>query len=259
MERPISGRGHYRIYERGTTATTFTPDELHVRGGMKEFRFAVGGAAAKRSSSWKLWTQGDEAYLLQHGPTAKHQKFSFHRSGNCRWAEINARRSGAERVILEWARDPVPREGGGQGSLLLSIFFPTNHLSDPQAAADKRVRWIEPAPDGKALQLTLIVTKEPKDTIQKAFVGGASKLLCCLPLRSGMHLCASAIHADCGPVEIRVPGEPKKPSQVFGELFFPNEDTSNSGRPIRMVLIQHKGAPPSVWELGGYRVTPDVG
>ena len=58
-----------------------------LAGRSKEFRFAIGEAAGKQSSSWKLWTQGDEVYLLQRGPIAKHQKFSFHRTGNCRWAQ----------------------------------------------------------------------------------------------------------------------------------------------------------------------------
>ena len=57
-------------------------------------RFALGYAGGLQSCLWKLCTQGDEAYLLQGGVTSKHQKFSFHKSGNCRWARIEPGVSG---------------------------------------------------------------------------------------------------------------------------------------------------------------------
>jgi hypothetical protein len=226
-----------------------------------EFRFAVGSVHGPQSASWKLWTQGDEAYLLQRGRTARDQKFSFHHKtpGACRWALIDPKRSGSERVLLEWSRGPVPNLGSGEGCLLLSLFFPTNHLSaSREAIPNKRLCWITQALAGQAVRVDIIITHEHKTTVENIFDEyRARKLLSFHRLRNGtQHICSIASVVDCGPVELRVPGEPVKPRQVFGELSFPDNDKENTGRPIRMIMMGHKTNPPNVWELGGYQVKP---
>ena len=217
-------------------------------------RFAVGRAGGPQSSSWKLWTQGDEAYLLQRGVIAQHQKFSFHKSGSCRWAKIQAGVSGAERVNLEWQRDAVAPTGSGQGSLLLSIAFPTNHLSARTSTKEKQIRWIEPAPPGQAVMLELFLINEDRQTVERLLaVSGERQLLYCRTLRSGLRLCAAASQFDCGPVEIDMPAAPPGSGAVFGEMRFPDNDERTTGRPIRLVLMPQKHLPPTVWELGGYQ------
>jgi hypothetical protein len=224
---------------------------------MKEFRFAVGQVDGNRSGSWKLWTQGDEAYLLQHGVTARHHKFSFHKTGNCRWALINPKLTGSERAILEWTRDPVPEVGSGQGCLLLSVTFPTNHLSTSREIALRKLHWIDRAPTGWAVHVELVLTQESQPKIIEWFdIGHHRRLLAYLRLRSGMHVCAAASVHHCGPVELRIPGKPVKPGQVFGEMYFPDKDEQNIGRPIRLVMMRGSTTPPDVWELGGREVTP---
>jgi hypothetical protein len=53
-----------------------------------------------------------------------------------------------------------------------------------------------------------------------------------------------------------MPREPVKPGQVFGDVLFPDKDTQNTGRPIRMVMMSGTDKPPTVWELGGYELKP---
>lgn len=217
-------------------------------------RFAVGCAGGPQSSSWKLWAQGDEAYLLQRGVIAQYQKFSFHKSGNCRWAKIQAGLSGAERVNLEWQRDVVASTGAGQGSLLLSMAFPTNHLSAPTSKKKKQIRWIEPAPRGRAVMIELFVINEDRQTVEQLLaVSGERQLLYCCSLRSGLRLCAAASQFDCGVVEINMPLAPSGSGAVFREMRFPDNDGRATGRPVRLVLMPQKHLPPTVWELGGYQ------
>lgn len=215
-------------------------------------RFAVGQPAGLQSSSWKLWTQGDEAYCLQRGMGARHHKFSFHKSGNCRWAMIRPGMSGAERAMLQWQREPIPPTGSGQASLLLLIAFPTNHLSAPQTEERKGIRWIDPAPLGWAVMIEILMTTEDSGTIERSFdKSGERQLLYCQTLRNGMRLCAAASLFDCGPVNLNAPCT-DAPGTVFGDLVFPDRDEENTGRPVRMIFMPSKDLPPTVWELGGY-------
>ena len=230
-----------------------------------EFRFAVGRPDGPQSLSWKFWTQGDEAYLLNRGGMAKFYKFSFHKlvadkPANCRWAEINPKLKGSERAVLEWTCDPAPDTGSGQGRLLLSLTFPTNHLSAPRGATSNKLSWVAPSPPDEALQVEVVLIRETRVAINKLLaISEHRQLLSCHSLRSGMHVCLIASAFDCGPVEMSVPGTPVKPGQIFGELSFPDKDEQNTGRPIRMVMMSGSAIPPPIWELGGYEVKSLVG
>jgi len=215
-------------------------------------RFAVGHAGGPQSCSWKLWAQGNEAYLLQRGIASQHHKFSFHSSGNCRWARIQPGISGIHRAILEWERDAVPPASSGQGSLLLSVAFPTNHLSCPRITEQKQLRWIESAPAGRAVLIELFIIREDKAVVEQLLsTSGERQLLHHQILRNGLRFCATASQFDCGPVNMNMPD---KLGAVFGEVSFPDQDNRGTGRPIRMILMPEKDLPPMVWELGGYEV-----
>lgn len=217
------------------------------------FRFAIGHPGGQQSSSWKLWGQGDEAYLLQRGVISQHVKFSFHRSGNCRWAMIQRGVSGAHRAILEWQRNAVPPKGSGQGSLLLSLAFPTNHLSAPQAIEERQTRWINPAPIGQGILIEIFVAYEEKAVIEQLSAGGPRHLLYFHKLRNSLGLCAVTSQFNCGPINISMPAALGTGS-VFGEMNFPDYDECSTNRPVRIVIMQGKNLPPVVWELGGYEV-----
>jgi hypothetical protein len=218
-------------------------------------RFAVGSPGGPKSDSWKLWHHGDEAYLVNRGITAQHLKFSFHKSGNCRWARIEPGVSGKDRVILEWQRDEIAPVGGGSGARLLSMVFPTNHLSASKASEAQQIRLIEPAPQGHAVMIEIFLTNEREIEIRRVLsVSGQRQLLYCKILRNGLRLCATVSRFDCGPVDLSVPATPHVPGVVFGEVMFPDEDRHDTGRPVRLSLILNKELPPTVWELGGYEV-----
>ena len=131
-------------------------------------RFAVGNREGLQSSSWRLWVRGDDAYL-QKRELARIDKFSFHKSGICRWALINARKDGLDRAFRKWKRNPVPEGGSGNGSLLVTIVISTNHLSAPRRELGEKIHWISPAPTGGAVKLDLFLTQEDRDSVERYF------------------------------------------------------------------------------------------
>jgi hypothetical protein len=140
----------------------------------------------------------------------------------------------------------------------LSIIFPTNHLSGPREAIPlKKLHWIAPAPADYAVRVDIIMTRETQTTIDHIFgMYRDRQLLSSHTLRNdAQHVCSIASVVECGPVELKIPGEPVKPGQVFGELSFPDNDKYNTGRPVRMIMMGDKINPPHVWELGGYEVS----
>jgi hypothetical protein len=221
------------------------------------FRFAVGEPDGPQSSSWKLWAQGDEAYLLVRQTIPAVVKFSFHKSGNCRWAEINPNKSGNERVISEWQRDAIPPAGLNRAALLISLLFPTDLLSTRGLNKQGKAFYIEPAPEGHALKLDIFLTRERGADVKSAFSSRNERtLLHVAPLRSLGNLCAASYILQCESVNLEVPGTPKLPGQVFGHLRFSSIDDAGTGRPVRMIVIgpaQPKESP-TVWEVGGYQI-----
>src|SRR6266446_1706722 len=109
------------------------------------FRFAVGARESPQSSSWRLWVHGCDVYLLKRG-AVNIDKFSFHKSGICRWALISPREDGSDRAFRKWRYNPVPDGRSGQGSLLVTMLISTNHLSAPGREPSAKIHWISPAP-----------------------------------------------------------------------------------------------------------------
>ena len=220
------------------------------------FRFAVGEPDAPQSSDWKLWKQGEEAYLLQRSMGKVH-KFSFHKSGICRWAQIDETQDGSDRAILKWKRDPIPGPGSNQACLLLSVCFPTNHLSSRAADDPDKLYWIKPASFGRAVEVEISLTMEDQTKVKSLLEKrGERRVVFCKTLRNGVNLFAAARHVDCGPVALRIPAKPLQPGQIFGDLEFPDIDCEDTGRPVRL-LISTPGLhlTPIVWELGGYEAS----
>jgi hypothetical protein len=216
------------------------------------FRFAVGEPDGRRSSAWKLWGQGEDAYLLQRNTTMKKvHKFSFHKSGICNWAQIDERPDGLDRAMLKWRRDPIPEVGYGQGCRLLSLAFPTNHLSSEED--ENADHWIKPAASGRAFVVEISLTREDETTIKSLFgKRNDRELAYCQRLRNGANLYAAILHFDCGPVDLQMPAKPVRRGQIFGDLEFP-ADRESSGRPVRMLMPSSQPFPPIVvWELSGY-------
>ena len=134
--------------------------------------------------------------------------------------------------------------------------FPTNHLSKCTNNFTKSVRWIEPAPQGHATNIELFLTSENRSTVTDTFTKhGQRELLAFGALRNGIHLGVASSYVECGPVELRLPGNPTLPGVVFGDLIFCEDDILDTGRPVRMLMISqppNEAAPPTAWEVGGY-------
>jgi adenylate cyclase len=195
--------------------------------------------------------QGEEAYLLQRTMGRVH-KFSFHKSGICNWAQIEERRDGSDRAMLKWRRDPLPEAGSGLACVLMTLVFPTNHLSARAAEDPDRLYWIKPASGGRAVAVEISLTREDETTVKSLFgESGKRELVFCEALRQGANLFAAVTHFDCGPVSLRVPAKPVLPGQIFGDLELPDIDCESTGRPIRMLVALSAHLPPIVWELGG--------
>lgn len=221
----------------------------------KEFRFCVGRPGEMGSTCWKLWIQGDEVYLRQRYP--ENNKFSFHSSGICRWA-LNAGiepRGGGDRAMRKWRREPVPEAGSGRASVLMRLAFPTDHLATKDVPNDARIQWVDPAPEGKALGVTIILTKESPEYATSVLQKSGHHVLFASQTRSRDSVVAMSTVFDCGDIEFSIPGEPRVPGQVFDDLVFPASDVGGKGRKVRLTLITQKEVPPTVWELGGHRAT----
>ncbi len=155
--------------------------------------------------------------------------------------------------MLEWTRDPVPPPGLGVGCLLMAVIFPTSHLAIADTPILDPMHWIDPAPPGWAVRVEFILTETP----QLAAAGlirlpPHRELLCYLPLRSGLHLCAVTSIFDCGPVEMTLPRRPSMMGQMLGDTHFPEHDRHATERPIRILLVGDNVEPPDIWELSGY-------
>ena len=219
------------------------------------FRFAIGEPEGPQSSAWKLWSRREDVYLLQRNMGKVH-KFSFHQSGICRWAQIAERPDRSDRATLKWRRDAIPKAGAHHGCLLLSLAFPTNHLSSRATEDVEKIYWIKPAPAGSAAMVEIVRTEEDRTTVNRSFEKwGERELVFCQILPNGANLCAVVLRFDCGPVDLRMPEKPEKPGQIFGELAFPDIDCEDTGRPIRMLIMPSHHLPPTAWELGGYKTS----
>lgn len=227
-----------------------------------EFRFAVGSPSGRRSTSWKVWSDTKSEIYLTQRSMGRVNKFSFHQGGDAtyayRWAGIAPHADGTDRNFRKWQRLPVPPKGSDVVAGLLSIIFPTNHLSSVlHDISAKSLHWFAPAPVGMAVVVDLFLTKNDRSEIEVAFgIRGERNIVRYTPLPNGNRLVIASHIYDCGPQEIRVPdNDPRLPGQVFGALVFPDTDPDDRGRPVRMMAPDFGGPRPAVWEFGGYEVS----
>ena len=220
------------------------------------FRFAIGQSEGRHSASWRLWSQGGDVYLL-HRDHGNIDKFSFHNSGHCRWALIEPLKSGRDRATVKWKRKPIPPVGLKQGSLLLSIIVPTDHLLTGQLKKPKQLYWIEPAPPKHAAIVEIFLTNEDEETIRKEYASGSRKLEFFGKTRIGTNLCVSTYHQLCELKKLNMPKNPRVPGQVFGEVIIPDDDTEYDGRALRITMAQpmkETDTALTIWELKSYEV-----
>lgn len=215
-------------------------------------RFAVGGPDYPVSGAWKLWVQGDEVYLLQRGFFSTKNKFSFHRSGSCRWAQIKAGKSGKDRLMSEWWRPKIDEIPDGAVTPIVALGFPTNHLARKIDVDHENVTWLPKAPTGQATLLQAFISKSPRQEIY-AFSGPVSPSpIFTSPLRTQGFVHVTCNSYQCGVMDLKFPGTPVKPGQVFGDIHLPDDPTITD-RPIHIGILLDANPTPIMWELSGHQ------
>lgn len=132
----------------------------------REARFAVGSRLGQRSTIWKVWVQGEEAYLASR-MFNRYQKVSFHSSGQCQWsftdtwvAEQNGRRN-SDRHIVRWR---MPEAQSGQAILAFKIEIPMSELRPQSPLTDKKkIFWVAGAPTDATIRFVIFITPESEN------------------------------------------------------------------------------------------------
>lgn len=129
---------------------------------MREFRFAVGSRDGLRSTVWKCWVQGAEAYISGRlfGTEAK---VSLHSSGDCQWSCTDAwvqkhlNRRNADRHIAKWQ---LTYPQGNDALLAFRVAVPVSELrSEPLHLGQKKVHWVGNAPIGSTVEFCFYFTR----------------------------------------------------------------------------------------------------
>lgn len=126
-----------------------------------EARFAVGSRVGPRSTIWKVWVQGEEAYLATR-MFGRYQKVSFHSTGQCQWSctsdwvvQEEVRRN-SDRHIVQWI---MPESQNNQATLIFKVDIPMSEVRSIPAPTDrKKVFWIAGAPSEATVRFILFIT-----------------------------------------------------------------------------------------------------
>lgn len=131
-----------------------------------EARFAVGSRSGPRSTIWKAWVHGDEAYIASR-MFGSDMKVSLHSSGQCQWSatETWVRRQSsvrnADRHVHRWQVD-LPE--GSQALLAFRVEIPVSELRAlPPPTDRKKVWWVSGAPAGATVRFLFYLTR-PSDS-----------------------------------------------------------------------------------------------
>jgi len=124
---------------------------------MNQFRFAVGTPKGQRSTVWKAWTTGGEAYL-QSRMMGSSTKVSLHSDGQCQWSMTSEwygkNRPGeknAGRHITRWQR---PKITDDTAALAFRVIIPISELRIIEDSQEElaNVHWI-PSPGQEQAQV----------------------------------------------------------------------------------------------------------
>ena len=127
-----------------------------------EARFALGSRAGPRSTIWKAWVAGNEAYIASR-MFGSDMKVSLHSSGQCQWSATDTwvRRQGnlrnAERHVHRWQ---VTYPTGNEAVLLFRVEVPGTELRSLPAPTDhKKVWWVSGFPQGATVRFLFYMTR----------------------------------------------------------------------------------------------------
>jgi len=127
-----------------------------------EARFALGSRTGPRSTIWKGWVTGNEAYIASR-MFGSDMKVSFHSSGQCQWSATDTwvRRQdnvrNAERHVHRWQ---VSYPTGNEALLLFRVEIPGSELRCLTVPTDrKKVWWISDLPQGATARFLFYMTR----------------------------------------------------------------------------------------------------
>jgi hypothetical protein len=205
-------------------------------------RFAAGTDPGPRSGVWRIYTHGDELYLMSRYMGGA-LKTSLHASGDFRHAFASEHAASfvgsGDRVIQKW---DGPRGEPGMLRLLIEVVMPTDELTvptDEPTLADKaKIQVLDPAPPGGAtvVSVFLLPPGEGVDSEGKRVTRGALTLIenWRLPTRGSVLIFVS--HQPHDPVGIA-----EARQDIAGQVgALPDEDGHR-----RLILLAHdhdKGA-----------------
>lgn len=129
---------------------------------LTEARFALGSRVGPRSTIWKAWVAGNEAYIASR-MFGSDMKVSFHASGQCQWSATDTwvRRQAsvrnAERHVHRWQ---VTYPTGNEALLLFRVEVPGTELRPLPAPTDhKKVWWVAGMPEGATVRFLFYMTR----------------------------------------------------------------------------------------------------
>jgi len=182
------GRGFIRFL-----ATNQITLGVGLRGSaLREFRFAVGSKDGPRSTIWKCWVQGDEAYIAGR-LFGTETKISLHSTGECQWSctdqwvRRDPDRRNADRHIAKWH---LTYPQGHSAILAFRVAVPVIELRpEPVPPNQKKALWVGNAPVGSTVEFCFYFTRA-LDGPPSSVGNPALRHLASLQLRDGRWLVA---------------------------------------------------------------------
>ena len=122
-------------------------------------RVAAGTDFGPRSGVWRIWSQGDEIYIAMRS-IASEFKTSLHSSGEYRNAFTKQKYVGdGDPALMRWTEPPESAPGFRH---IYEIVIPTAELTvplvEPPAAEKAKILLIDPAPEGHAVVVSIVLT-----------------------------------------------------------------------------------------------------
>ena len=201
----------------------------------KALRFCIGEPTGSHSTSWKIWSHGNDVYLSSRA-LASDVKVSLHESGLCQFSETSelmaqTGRRNRERHLQRWERRPAYPESGTIH--LFRIIIPQTELrvASAEQKPAKELIWYPSPPPGQGAYLELWLTpplKEPP--VKSQFM---NDLLGALPFSNGQWVAVTARFLEIKPHDneqlrqladraaLRLPPDPRTRGWA---LTFSNQD-----------------------------------
>lgn len=225
-------------------------------------RFSVGAPGEEESSIWGVTSYRNDVYVIT-STMGKIQKVSFHESGICRVAFVEAHgapRGMDDRCINKWRRNATPKKGSLLPTRLLSVTIPVDYLTTSKSAPpNKKIHWIQRGEATTAITVDLFLTRESVDDMEK--VKQNRTMISNHHLPSGELAVLWYFRHPWNNDELKAPRSPDGGNNpyyrsVFRDLLFSSHDPYGTGRPIRIQFWK----PPAdgdalhVFDVGGYEV-----